>query len=369
MDSIEVSDNQKNISDKVSIEYTRDQTEVTMKNASKKALFNYLNMLHSTRATCEVEITSDQVKRSISFLGGQIVFAGSTIIDERLGEVIYRKGLISQEDWVKCASMVGSGVKFGRILVSESIFSEDLLVTALEAQAKEIVKCMFCGEKPIQLSVKHQDKLNKWLPFSVSTKDLILQAYLLGELLGNVRSMSHSQTRISAAYHQHNEKETFAYDFYTTLMQADSLESFLSQSNLNKDLTLLIALEMWLKRVIDIQDLDLEQSDFSKHADAPINEDIRSYSLALESCTQAFAKHGTPFPKDTLKSYIDSVSRNSFELYKMSDGGGFDQQDLNKMRVISSAIKDTDCLDLDPSFILNCTKNFILYLQKEILES
>ena len=54
---------------------------------------------------------------------GQIVFASSTMIDDRLGEVIYRKGLITLDQMTEAAVKVTRKLKFGRVMIESNIFN------------------------------------------------------------------------------------------------------------------------------------------------------------------------------------------------------------------------------------------------------
>jgi hypothetical protein len=78
-------------------------------------------------------------EKKITFWHGRVTGAMSTLIDDRMGEVIYRKGVISVDDFVEAAGKVNHKMRFGEALVRSGVFNEQNLWDALNMQARDIL--------------------------------------------------------------------------------------------------------------------------------------------------------------------------------------------------------------------------------------
>ncbi|MFK7825021.1 MAG: DUF4388 domain-containing protein [Oligoflexales bacterium] len=74
---------------------------------------------------------------------GEMVFARSNLVDDRLGEVIYRDGDLSLEELTTSTAQVTRERKFGQILVSTGLFDHLKLWHSLKAQVLQIVRSIF----------------------------------------------------------------------------------------------------------------------------------------------------------------------------------------------------------------------------------
>src|SRR5437667_8639731 len=74
-----------------------------------------------------LHISHKNIQKDIYFQDGQIVFAKSNDQDERLGELLLRRGKITYRQLEDSASKLAPGVRLGTILVQEKyIQSNDL---------------------------------------------------------------------------------------------------------------------------------------------------------------------------------------------------------------------------------------------------
>ncbi len=91
----------------------------------------------------ELIFKSGDVQRSIFFEKGIIVFARSNQKDDRLGEVIYRKGFITVMELASTSVQVTKGKRFGGILVESGVFNHFKLFQAMRTQVEELVNSIF----------------------------------------------------------------------------------------------------------------------------------------------------------------------------------------------------------------------------------
>jgi hypothetical protein len=93
----------------------------------------------------------DSHEKRITFWHGRVTGASSTLIDDRMGEIIYRKGIISVDDFVEAAGKVNHKTRFGEALVRSGVFNPLNLWDALNLQAGGIVSAL-CFYQDIHLT-------------------------------------------------------------------------------------------------------------------------------------------------------------------------------------------------------------------------
>ncbi len=90
---------------------------------------------------------SGKEERVFYFQHGQIVFARSNVVDERLGEQLLRWKRITYTDLMEAAQALQPGVRLGTILVSQGKITPDELVRSVVRQVREIVHAGFNMEE------------------------------------------------------------------------------------------------------------------------------------------------------------------------------------------------------------------------------
>jgi hypothetical protein len=107
------------------------------------ALPDLLAALCSPQETGVLELTRHGVTKSIYIQEGRIVFATSTDPDDRLGEVLLRKGMLSIRDFEEAVSKLSPRKRLGALLVEMGHLKPEELVRAVIEQVKGIVFDLF----------------------------------------------------------------------------------------------------------------------------------------------------------------------------------------------------------------------------------
>ena len=105
-----------------------------------------LAVLRETRRTGMVSLVNAGVRKSIYFLEGRLVFAASSLNQDRLGEVLLRGGKISADEYLRLSQRIRGGQRLGKALVESGVLSPKDLWWAIEHQIKEIVWSIFNWE-------------------------------------------------------------------------------------------------------------------------------------------------------------------------------------------------------------------------------
>jgi tetratricopeptide (TPR) repeat protein len=97
------------------------------------------------KLTGELEVTGKGFAKKLYLKDGDILYAESDKVEDRLGEVMFANGKISREQLVMLRKMRDSGRdKLGKILVQHRVLSRHGLFAALQDQVKAIaVSCFF----------------------------------------------------------------------------------------------------------------------------------------------------------------------------------------------------------------------------------
>ncbi len=103
-------------------------------------LFSLLNM---SRRSGLLLLIADQAQKSIYFRRGEIVFAGSNLPDDRLGQVLYRTGKLSREALDEAETHVQPGKRFGAMLLERKLIDSSSLLWGGKYQVEEIVYSVF----------------------------------------------------------------------------------------------------------------------------------------------------------------------------------------------------------------------------------
>ena len=113
---------------------------------SDVGLATVLSVLQGSGRTGVVSLVNAGVRKSIYFLDGKLVFAGSSLTQDRLGEVLLRGGKISPDEYLRLSQRIRGGQRIGKALVEGGVLSPKDLWWAIEQQIKEIVWSIFNWE-------------------------------------------------------------------------------------------------------------------------------------------------------------------------------------------------------------------------------
>ncbi len=109
-------------------------------------LSDVLEGLRQKKATGTLTVRRDDVAKSIHIKEGQIIFATSTEVRDRLGESLARAGKISRENLEHALQLYKKHAglkKMGAILVESGLIPPKELFSGLKIQVKDIIFSLF----------------------------------------------------------------------------------------------------------------------------------------------------------------------------------------------------------------------------------
>jgi Domain of unknown function (DUF4388) len=119
-------------------------------------------------------LTHGGIGKSVTLEDGRLVFASSSDPDERLGELLLRRGRLSLRQYVEAGRAVAPGRRLGTLLVEQGVLSPKELVRSVVEHTQEIIYGAFLwtegryrlqeGQRPVEA-----------ITLNISTPDLIVE--------------------------------------------------------------------------------------------------------------------------------------------------------------------------------------------------
>jgi hypothetical protein len=130
--------------------------------------------LHQARWSGLLTLTHVGVGKGVTVKDGRLVFASSTSPDERLGELLLRRGRLTLRQYVDAGQAVAPGKRLGTILVEQGVLTPKDLIKAVVEHTQEIVYGAFAwteGRYRLQATAESSESIT----LKISTPDLILE--------------------------------------------------------------------------------------------------------------------------------------------------------------------------------------------------
>jgi len=134
-----------------------------------------LHALSAFRWTGRLTLTSKGIGKGVTVCDGNLVFASSSSVDDRLGELLLRKGRITLRQLADAGSAVGPGKRLGAILVESGVLTpKDLVKTVIE-HAQEIIYSLFQWTEGHYRLQAGTDATTEAITLKMSTPDIIME--------------------------------------------------------------------------------------------------------------------------------------------------------------------------------------------------
>lgn len=145
-----------------------------------------LRSLLASRETGVLTFRNTVVTKSIYVKDGRVVYAASTDVNERLGEVLLVEGKISVRQYLEASRMIRPGKRLGALLVEMEALQPEELIPAVEHQVKEVIMDLFSwtvGDYEMVIRDNDPDNL---ITLNISTENLILEGIRRGRAWSQV---------------------------------------------------------------------------------------------------------------------------------------------------------------------------------------
>lgn len=103
----------------------------------------FLRDIHFNQRTGQLSFQRGDIQKSLIFQDGGLIFARTSVPEERLGEILYKIGKISRETWTTIPQLIQPDRMLGEVLVQRKIISQKDLYDGLMAQMNAISLSLF----------------------------------------------------------------------------------------------------------------------------------------------------------------------------------------------------------------------------------
>jgi Domain of unknown function (DUF4388) len=154
---------------------------------SDVGLPSVLSLLQESGRTGVLSLVNAGVRKSVYFLDGKLVFAGSSLTQDRLGEVLLRGGRISADEYLRLSQRIRGGQRLGKALVEGGVLSPKDLWWAIEQQVKEIVWSIFNWEDGYFHFEDDELPRREKITFDLDVEKLVVEGIRRSEGTGAIR--------------------------------------------------------------------------------------------------------------------------------------------------------------------------------------
>ncbi len=144
-------------------------------------LFSLINM---SRRNGLLLLIADPAQKSVYFRRGEIVFAGSNLPEERLGQVLYRTGKLSREALDEAEQHVQPGKRFGAMLLERKLIDSSALLWGVKYQIEEIIYSVFRLSGGSFFFFDGDFAEDELAQFSIDTNNVLMEGYQRVDELG-----------------------------------------------------------------------------------------------------------------------------------------------------------------------------------------
>jgi curved DNA-binding protein CbpA len=132
--------------------------------------------LHAAKKTGTVVFTRDIAVKNVYVAAGDIVFASSSLNEDRLGEWLVRAGTITRQQHNASTELVStSGKKHGTILVEQGVISPRDLVDGVKFQIRQIIISLFSWRSGLYAFYEGPLPAQDIIPLKMSTGNVIIE--------------------------------------------------------------------------------------------------------------------------------------------------------------------------------------------------
>jgi len=215
---------------------------------------NLVQSLHERRWTGSMTLSNGGIGKSVSVQDGRLVFASSTSRDDRLGELLLRRGRLSLRQYADAGSAIGPGKRLGTVLVEQGVLTPKELVRAVIEHTQEIIYGAFQWTEGHWRLAPGLDSAEA-ITLKISTPDLIMEGIRRLESWGRIeRGVGGlgAQYRRAADYERVLEQMNLSFEklsILTALHDTRDVEAICAESSL-PDFE--VCRTLWAFRVIGV---------------------------------------------------------------------------------------------------------------------
>ncbi len=300
----------------------------------------YFTSLAATGFTGAISVEIESETKTIYLLSGKVVFASSSLIDDRLGEICYRHNIISLQDLLNSTVKVDDKIKFGQVLLKDQVMNNMGISLALKKQVGEIIKSLFLSDYLIVHAKKNVAPVTEVI-FLGDDDDFIDDCYVYGLVYMQFTRSLMPETQIQMTNKEHLVKifpeSTFYGDMLALIEQYSKVDELVQHLNLSRAYALNAIFHLYINgylRMAPLSEATFEKGDINES----LNEKIHTYELFVKYVKDHFEATNVEFPVHELIEFVHQLNGNRVPLLKIDKKAYFTKESIARLQKLTKAL-------------------------------
>lgn len=294
--------------------------------ATVDSFIDFLSGIHFRRWDGGIHVDTGFGRKKLFFSEGEIVFASSDLIDDRLGEVAYRLGIITLDQLMESATKVSRNLKFGQVLVRSKVMTDYELWNALKDQIRHIVKSIFMVDS-LYFELDSSLKPPAEVVFSEGTLVMVESCYGYGSMYRSFVDTIKPSSWIRLVNPDRVVKGTFFGDLVGIIGRRTTVEEFSKQSKLQQTNIVAALMELVNQGICVIEDTKQRTLDERHPKLFVVRKFLKAYEIALKVSLKAFEDDKDTFPIRGFQQLANSFNAD-MPVFFLDSTGNISQESL-----------------------------------------
>jgi hypothetical protein len=268
-----------------------------------KHFISLLSSLCDQKWSGVVAVDAGESTQKIYFRNGRLCFAGSFLMDHRLGEVLYRQGKLDLEQLINFAGLVNREKKFGQILIECGVIKMVDLWRALQYQVIDIVKYALSRKYLYYEMQEGVGLASTEVGFEKNSKEII--ASLAGQA-AVIRVFSELLTPdCEVKIRNSNDYKTgnFIGDFAQLVVEAKTSEATFEASKLDRISTMVVMINLMQQGILFLDKVTVPKINKNPHYYLYYRH-VELYMKVVQLVKQKFDDSSIAFPIGDVRQFL-----------------------------------------------------------------
>ncbi len=263
----------------------------------------------------EVSIVSDNInaQKIIYFTKGEITFSSSSQVEDRLGEILYRKNLIPLDKIVRSSlrSKNADKIKFGQALMKNNSVSAANLWSALKVQLVETLKTIFYFDE-IRFKIDPEARAANHVSFLESSEEIIAFASINGEIYKKLSKILDQNIHFEVNEDRFAELDdnSYIYNITSNIKELEGARDYVSRSHVPPAYAKAELLEALQRGLVSMDRPWPTHSVQGLSSFPELTTLLEDYSGLVQSSFPVFKQKAIEFPVDAMNQLM--VESNLF---------------------------------------------------------
>ncbi len=299
---------------------SNSKSRSTVGRADPKIFLALISKLSEMNFSGSVSGHWEDASKKMFFSKGKFVFATSNQIDDRLGEVIYREGIITLDQLLDSAVLVTKEKKFGQVLIQNNVFNHTQLWNALTRQMACIVRSFFI-QSMISYEIVEGATSFIELPITADGQEYVQDLAAFSAMFNEFQMVCSDQCDISILpdYLKRVDVKpgTFLHDFMTMINNEKKVEALKKASRLSEVNTTIELFKLYQQGGVHIQ--GLTQRGPIGPGLSSIKNILDGYAMILPVLTQGYSAQSLPLPIKNARNALLNIDAGDARFLEINE--------------------------------------------------